>query len=180
MSTKKQWKYFSIMDYEKEEEYLRYMHKCGWKFTYVSGLGTYHFETCEPEDVVYQLDYNQDGLKHKDEYVQLFSDCGWQYLQDYAGYSYFRKPAKEMTNGKEEIFCDDHSRLQMMERVFKGRLLPLLILFFCILVPQFILNIFVYHNYVVAFCFAGILFLYIAAFTAFGIKYHQYKKNIKK
>ena len=180
MAIKKQWKYFSIMDYEKEEEYLRDMHKNGWKFTHVSGLGTYHFETCEPEDVIYQLDYNQEGLSHKDEYVQLFSDCGWQYLQDYAGYSYFRKPAKEMKNGKEEIFCDDHSRLQMMERVFKGRLLPLLILFFCILVPQFILNVFVYHNYIVASLFSVILLTYIVVFAVFGIKYHSYKKNIEK
>ena len=133
MATKKQWKYFSIMDYEKEEEY-----------------------------------------------VQLFSDCGWQYLQDYCGYSYFRKSAKDMRNGEEEIFCDDHSRLQMMERVFKGRLLPLLVLFFCILVPQFILNVFVYHNYIVASLFSIILLTYIAVFTAYGIKYYRHKKNIEK
>ena len=180
MATKKQWKYFSIMDYEKEEEYLRDMHKSGWKFTHVSGIGTYHFETCEPEDVVYQLDYNQEGLSHKDEYVQLFSDCGWQYLQDYCGYSYFRKSAKDMKNGEEEIFCDDYSRLQMMERVFKGRLLPLLVLFFCILVPQFILNVFVYHNYIIASFFSGILILYVTVFTVFGVKYFRYKQNIEK
>ena len=180
MATKTQWKYFSIMEHEKEEEYLRDMHKCGWKFTHVSGLGAYHFESCEPEDVIYQLDYNQEGLNHKDEYVQLFTDCGWQYLQDYCGYSYFRKSAKDMKNGEEEIFCDDASRLQMMDRVFKGRLVPLLILFFCILVPQFFLNLFVYHHYVLASFFAGILLLYIAIFTAFAVKYFRYKKNIEK
>jgi len=180
MATKTQWKYFSIMEHEKEEEYLRDMHKCGWKFTHVSGLGAYHFESCEPEDVIYQLDYNQEGLNHKDEYVQLFTDCGWQYLQDYCGYSYFRKSAKDMKNGEEEIFCDDASRLQMMDRVFKGRLVPLLVLFFCILVPQFFLNLFVYHHYVLASFFAGILLLYIAIFTAFAVKYFRYKKNIEK
>jgi hypothetical protein len=180
MSTKKQWKYFSIMDHEKEEEYLRSMHQSGWKFTHVSGLGIYHFESCESEDMVYQLDYNQEGLSHKEEYVKLFSDCGWEYLQDYCGYSYFRKSAKEMPHGKEEIFCDDASRLQMMERVFKGRLLPLLILFFCILLPQFFLNIFVYHNYIVATLFACILLAYVLVFTVYGIKYFRYKQNIQK
>ena len=160
--------------------YLREMHNHGWKILLVSGLGTYHFEECEPAEVVYQLDYNQDGLKNKDEYVKLFADCGWQYLQDYCGYSYFRKSANEMQNGEEEIFCDDSSRLQMMERVFKGRLLPLLILFFCIVVPQFILNIFVYHNYVGAILYACVFLLYISVFTVFAVKYLRYKQNIEK
>lgn len=30
-------------------------------------LDYYHFEKCLPQDVVYQLDYNKDGLAHKDE-----------------------------------------------------------------------------------------------------------------
>ena len=53
--------------------------------------GMYYFEKCVPQDVVYQLDYNKEGLEHKDEYLKMFDDCGWEYLQDYAGYSYFRK-----------------------------------------------------------------------------------------
>ena len=32
METKKEWKFFSIWGYEKEQEYLRTMHKRGWKF----------------------------------------------------------------------------------------------------------------------------------------------------
>ena len=67
METKKQFKWFTIYEYEKEQEYLRRMHREGWKFRKVSGLGMYHFEACVPEDVVYQLDYNQEGLAHKDE-----------------------------------------------------------------------------------------------------------------
>lgn len=129
METKKQFKYFTIAEYEKEQDYLRMMHKSGWKFVKIGGFCVYHFEKCTPEDVIYQLDYNEDGLRNKEEYVKLFNDCGWEYLQDYVGYSYFRKPVSE-TNSEEEIFCDDDSRLQMMERVFRGRVITLLILFF--------------------------------------------------
>ena len=85
MKTKKQYKYFSIFNHEKEQDYLREMHKQGWKFIKVTGLGVYHFEVCEPQDVVYQLDYNQEGLSHKTEYIQMFSDCGWEYIQDFFG-----------------------------------------------------------------------------------------------
>ena len=179
MKTKKQFKYFTIMEYEKEQIYLQEMHRSGWEFVKVSGIGTYHFVECTPKDVVYQLDYNQKGLANKAEYVQMFNDCGWEYIQDFAGYSYFRKSAEEM-NGTEEIFCDDESRIQMMERVFKGRLLPLVILFSCVLVPQFILNIFVTHNYIVGAFIGGIVLLYLAIFGAFGIKYLKYKNKVPK
>ena len=47
--------------------------------------GLYHFEKCEPEDVTYQLDYNPEGIAHKAEYIQMFLDCGWEYMQDFAG-----------------------------------------------------------------------------------------------
>ena len=57
-------KFFSIMDWEKEQDYLRRMHQQGWKFVRVSALGLYHFVKCEPEDVVYQIDYNKDGSEH--------------------------------------------------------------------------------------------------------------------
>ena len=67
MKTKKQFKYFSIFNHEKEQEYLSEMHRKGWKFVEVTGFCVYHFEECEPEEVVYQLDYNQEGIKNKDE-----------------------------------------------------------------------------------------------------------------
>ena len=94
MKTRTVWKYFTIFAYEKEQEYLRKMHRAGWKFVRVGGFGLYHFEECEPEDVIYQLDYNPQRTEQKEEYIQMFADCGWEYLQDYAGYSYFRSPRR--------------------------------------------------------------------------------------
>lgn len=128
--TKTEFKWFTIFQHEAEEEYLRYMHFSGWKLTGISFPGFYHFEECAPEDMVYQLDYNQNGTAHKREYVQIFADCGWEYMFDFVGYSYFRKPVSQM-EGTEEIFCDDESRLEMMKRVFRGRVLFVIILFVC-------------------------------------------------
>lgn len=179
METKKEFRYFSIMDHEKEQEYLRQQHKSGWKFVSVTGIGTYQFEKCDPEDVVYQLDYNREGMTHKEEYIQMFKDCGWTYLQEFYGYSYFSKPAAEMKQ-EEEIFCDDSSRLEMMERVFKGRLLPMVIIFTALLLPQFINHMAVTHNYAVGASLGGIIGLYMAVFAAFAWKYHKYKEKVKK
>ena len=44
MKTKKEFRYFTIFNHEKEEEYLRKQHQHGWKFIRVTGLGMYHFE----------------------------------------------------------------------------------------------------------------------------------------
>lgn len=129
---KKENKWFTVMDYEKEAEYLAGMHAKGWKLSKVKYLGSYYFEECEPAEYSYQLDYNQDAAKEKDEYIQMFTDCGWEYIQDFVGYSYFRKPVEEGCEA-EEIFCDDDSRIEMMKRVFKGRIVPLIILFFCLI-----------------------------------------------
>lgn len=178
METKKQFRWFSIFEYEKEQDYLRDMHKSGWKFVKVKGFGTYHFEKCTPQDVVYQLDYNKDGIAQKDEYLRMFDDCGWEYIQDYEGYSYFRKAVAE-DGVAEEIFCDDESRLQMMQRVLKGRMLPLLVIFFATLLPQFLIHLFSTHNYLVTTFIGSVLAVYIVVFTICCLKYIQYKNNKK-
>lgn len=176
METKKHFKWFTIFEYEKEQDYLREMHKSGWRFVKVKGLGMYYFEKCVPEDVVYQLDYNQDGLSHKDEYLKMFNDCGWEYIQDYAGYSYFRK-AVAKDGVAEEIFCDEESRFQMMQRVLKGRMLPLLIIFFVTLLPQFLINLLITNYYFIASFVGCVLVLYLVVFAECFVKYTQYKNH---
>lgn len=179
MTIRKEIKFFNIMQYEQEGEYLRNMHKSGWKFVKMTGIGMYHFESCEPEDVIYQLDYNQEGMKNKDDYVQMFADCGWEYLQDAFGYSYFRKPAAEM-QGVEEIFCDDESRMEMMNRVFRGRLIPLIVIFCCCLLPQFFNSISFYHAPAIAGFLGALVGLYSVMFGIFAYQYYQYRKRSKR
>lgn len=179
METKKVTKFYTIFEHEKEEKFLRDMHKSGWKFTKVTGLGRYHFEKCEPQDVIYQLDYNKDGLKNKDEYIKMFADCGWEYMQTYFGYTYFRKPANEM-NSNEEIFCDNDSKLQMMKRVYLGRMLPLLIILLAVIIPAFIQLAFIEHEYIFASIYAIFLLIYIYIFIPAGIKYKKLKNNSNK
>lgn len=176
MESKRQLKWFTIFEYEKEQAYLRKMHRSGWKLASVTDFGMYHFEKCIPQDVIYQLDYNKDGLAHKEEYLKMFEDCGWEYIQDYVGYSYFRK-AVAGDGTAEEIFCDEDSRFQMMQRVLKGRMLPLLILFFTVLLPQFINHLFCARNYLIAAVTGGVLAMYLVIFGMCFVKYMQYKKN---
>lgn len=178
--TKKQFKWFSITQYEQEQEYLSEMHKKGWKLVKVAFPGWYHFEKCEPEDVVYQLDYNQDGIANKEEYTQLFEECGWEYLFDFVGYSYFRKRRDE-NEMDTAIFCDDASRLDMMSRVFKGRMLPVLVIFCAVILPQLSLHMdesagglgaFIRNSYIIMF------FAYVVMMGTFAWQYFHYELKV--
>lgn len=171
-------KWFDITEYEKEAEYLREMHKQGWKFVKFTIPVVYKFEKCEPEDVIYQLDYNKDGSEHKGEYVQMFSDCGWEYIGECMGYSYFRKHVEEM-NGEEEIFSDDASKLEMLDRVYKGRMIPLLAIFCCIICPQLAMQAAGTHtaNMVLFGIYVVMFMLYILIFYRFVKKYKELKQR---
>ena len=172
---KRELRWFSIFEYEKEQEYLHRRHSEGWRFVKVTGLCLYHFEKCQPEDVVYQLDYNPDSASGKAEYINMFADCGWEYLQDYMGYSYFRKPVAQM-QGEEQIFCDDASRMAMLGRVFRTRMLPLWVIFCACLLPQFI-NALTNGLYGIAAFIGAALALYIVVFAQGAVQYFRLKKK---
>ena len=172
---KKEFRWFSIADYEKEAEYLRHRHKEGWKFKNVTFPGIYTFEKCEPQDVIYQLDYNPDSIKNQLEYVQMFEDCGWEYLLNFAGYTYFRKPAALMEK-EENIFCDDQSRLELLNRIFRGRIIPLMLIFLTMLLNGF-LNI---DNTAMTILFGVLIGIYIFVFLQFAVKYVSFRNRIVK
>lgn len=179
-NTKTEIRFFSVPAWKKEEAYLREQHKAGWEFVLVSGLCLYHFKRCEPKDVVYQLDYNPDSATKQGEYLQMFRDCGWEYLQNYVGYSYFRKAASEMDGTEEEIFCDDASRLDMLKRVFVGRMTPLLVMFLTIIIPQLYLQIHT-REHPVTFGFFCVMFvIYLAMFISFAVPFLKYYRSVHR
>lgn len=174
---KRKFAFFTIPEYKKEQEWLSAHHKNGWKLLKATLPGIYTFEQCEPEEVVYQLDYNQDGNAHKREYIQMFEDCNWEYITDMVGYSYFRKPAKFM-DGEEGIFCDDASRMDMIERVFKGKMIPLLIIFFAIIIPQLFMQASL-GNGVLFWLYIVLFIMYIVIFVQFARQYVELKRAMK-
>ena len=181
-NSKTVFKYFTIPQYQQEEDYLSAMNEKGWKFTHAAFPGFYHFEKCEPKKVTYRLDYNQEGIRNKAEYIQMFSDCGWEYICDFVGYSYFRKEG-EPGEEREEIFCDDASRLDMMKRVFRGRIIPLIVIFALALIPQLLINTVGYSGgsmfqNILSFIFLGLAILYLVIFTITAVQFYQYEKLV--
>lgn len=174
--TKIKLRFFTIPQWEKEADWLRSMHQQGWKLQRITPPCWYRFERCTPEDVIYQLDFNPEGIEQKEEYVQMFQDCGWEYIQDMVGYSYFRKAVSEMSDADEEIFCDEDSRLDMMKRVWKGKILPLLAIFFCLLAMLVVQK----QNTVAFVMLLGLLAFYAIVLLQCGVTYWHMYNRMKK
>lgn len=129
---------FTLFDYDIEEEWLREMHKNGWKFR--KGGFFYTFDKCEPEDVIYKIDFQGD-IEDRKNYLSMFEDYGWEYLMEFNRFVYFRKSADSVENNETddlEIFSDNESKLDMMKRILRSRMLPILIIFLCCVTPRFI------------------------------------------
>ncbi|GGC99988.1 DUF2812 domain-containing protein [Enterococcus wangshanyuanii] len=118
METKKIRKRFELADYLEEERFLERQHRDGWKMVELKlPLSTYIFERCEPEDYVYQLDFNSEK-KGTDSYIQLFEDCGWEHFYKFGNWYYFRK-LRSKKESENVIFNDGPSRAEMAKKVVK-------------------------------------------------------------
>lgn len=170
---------FTIAAWDEEQDYLRQEQRAGWRLERIDFLNLYRFRRCEPEDVVYQLDYNPEGLAHPDEYLRMFSDCGWEHVLDYAGYSYFRKPVAEMRTGDEEIFCDDASRLELLRRVFVGRMVPALLVLLVLAAPQVVGALAESRGDLLALglVLAAMVVLYGVVFVQFVVRYLRLRRT---
>ncbi len=132
--TKTVFRFFTIADFEEEEAWLREQHQSGWKLTNAA-LFLYSFERCAPEDVIYRLDYKNG--EESEDYLQLFRDYGWEYIDHNVGWLYFRKSAAEVeTEAEGELFSDGLSKVEMVRKIVFTRLLPMLSIFLCCLLPS--------------------------------------------
>ena len=174
-------RFFTIADYEEEETWLRLQHKSGWKLVKTILPCFYIFENCTPQDVVYRLDYKNNT--ENNDYFQIFQDYGWEYFNRCMGWLYFRKPALKTDAAQDmEIFSDDSSRIDMVNHIVKTRMLPLLAIFFCCLLPNFIQSIETggpFSN-VLSALFTILLLLYLYLFFHCGIKLRKLKKKYQK
>lgn len=176
MSERKTWvRFFTIADYEEEEQWLRAQHKSGWKLVKTVMPCFYIFERCTPEDVVYRLDYRNTAVSG--DYLQIFRDYGWEYFNSCMGWLYFRKSVAETDAEQDsEIFSDDVSRLDMLSHVINTRMLPLLLVFLCCLLPNFLRSsdeptspVFI--------AFAVLMLLYLYLFAHCGRKLRRLRKK---
>ncbi len=175
-------RFFTIADYEDEERWLRRQHQKGLRLVKCVGPCFYVFEACTPEDVIYRLDYQNE--RQSGDYLQLFRDYGWEYFASCMGWLYFRKPASEVQLEHDgEIFSDGASRVDMIRHIVRTRMLPLLWIFCCCVLPNWWRamtgDMGSAGKFFVAF-FTFFLFLYLYLFLHCGLKLRRIKKRFEQ
>lgn len=168
-------RFFTIADFEEEERWLREQHNRGWKLTNAA-VFLYTFEKCVPEDVIYRLDYKNG--EETEDYFQMFRDYGWEYFDQNAGWMYFRRPAAEAESEEEgELFSDGLSKVQMVQHIVRTRMLPLLAIFLCCLLPSW-MRLFDEGIFnVVSYVLYALVLLYVWLLVYCGIKLTRLRKK---
>ncbi|RWZ60602.1 DUF2812 domain-containing protein [Halobacillus fulvus] len=128
--------FFAWQD-QAEEKWLTDMAEQGLLFSkYQFGLYTFH--KSEPADYVYKLDYKASSDQDFEEYVTIFEDAGWEHVDRFHGWHYFRK-LKSISEEEPAIYSDHSSESQKYKSLVNF-LIPIFLMtvaiFLTIIVPN--------------------------------------------
>ena len=132
MKSKLQFRIFTILDEDKEEEYLHEMHLKGWRYR-TSRFGLFYFDKCQPDDIIYRICDSRFLKKHRHE-LQDFRDRGWELIET-GSCSILRKPASDILS-EDQVYMSKglrwkvmRSRLRSCTATFLGGLVVCMSLF---------------------------------------------------
>ena len=106
MNSKVQFRMFGILDYDKEEDYLREMYLQGWRYR-TNRFGFFYFEQWRPDDVIYCV-WNTSYLRKNDVDLQSIKDRGWEFVEN-CSYTVFRKATCDV-DLNDRFFMDNRLR----------------------------------------------------------------------
>ena len=110
MNSRVQFRIFTIVDLDKEEEYLHEMHLKGWRYR-TSRFGLFYFEQGQPDDVIYRI-YDSRFLKEHKRELQDFRDRGWE-LIGAGSCSILRKSSSNLLS-EDQVYMSKGLRWEVM------------------------------------------------------------------
>ncbi len=110
MNSRVEFRIFTIIDLDKEEEYLHEMHLKGWRYR-TSRFGLFYFDQCQPDDVIYCI-YDSRFLKKYKYELQDFRNRGWE-LMEIGFCPILRKPASDMLS-EDQVYMAKGLRWEVM------------------------------------------------------------------
>ena len=116
MINKKQFRIFTIVDLDKEEEYLHEMHLKGWRYR-TSRFGFFYFDQCQPDDVIYRI-YDSRFLKKYKHELQDFSNRGWELIET-VFCSILRKSSSNLLP-EDQVYMSKGLRWEVMQSRFRS------------------------------------------------------------
>ena len=110
MNSRVEFRIFTIVDLDKEEEYLHEMHLKGWRYR-TSRFGLFYFDKCQPDDIIYRICDSRFLKKHKHE-LQDFRDRGWE-LIGAGSCSILRKSSSDLLP-EDQVYMSKGLRWEVM------------------------------------------------------------------
>ncbi len=114
--TKRVWRFWTIAEYEQEEQWINEMARDGWALTAV-GCCRYIFRRTRPGEFIYKLDMvertTQDEVK--ENYFNFLTECGIRVVGEYKDWIYLQKRAVE---GPFDMKNDTYAKLRRVNKIY--------------------------------------------------------------
>ena len=132
MVSRVEFRIFTILDLDKEEEYLHEMHLKGWRYR-TSRFGLFYFDQCQPDDVIYRI-YDSRFLKKYKHELQDFRNRGWELIE--TGFCLILRKSSSDLLPEDQVYMSKslrweaiQYRLRLCTAVFLGGLVACMNLF---------------------------------------------------
>ena len=110
MNSQLQFRIFTIIDLDREEEYLHEMHLKGWKYSR-NRFGFFYFDQCQPDDIIYRI-YDSRFLKKYKHELHDFRNRGWELIE--IGFcSLLRKSSSDLLP-EDQVYMSKGLRWEVM------------------------------------------------------------------
>ena len=110
MSSRVEFRIFTIVDLDKAEEYLHEMHLKGWRYR-TSRFGLFYFDKCQPDDVIYCIYDSRFLKKHKHE-LQDFRNRGWELIE--TGFCSILRKSSSNLLPEDQVYMSKGLRWEVM------------------------------------------------------------------
>lgn len=114
--TMRVWRFWTIAEYEQEEQWLNEMARDGWALTAV-GFCRFIFRRTRPGEFIYKLDMvertTQDEVK--ESYFNFLTECGIRIVGEYKDWIYLQKRAAD---GPFDMKNDTYAKLRKVNKIY--------------------------------------------------------------
>ncbi len=113
---KRTWRFFTVADYEKEEQYINEMAREGWHLTAV-GFCRYIFRRGEPGAYIYKLDMVERTASDevKESYFNFLTECDIRIVGEFKEWIYLQKAA---SSGPFEMEDNTYAKLRHLNKIY--------------------------------------------------------------
>lgn len=116
MEKKRYFRFFTIADFEQEQEWLNSMSRSGWNFVHTNGF-VYTFEKGTPGEYIYKIDLPRENMTDAEValYYDFMKECGVEVVAQFKMWRYLRQKANSQDF---KVANDTLSQLVMVNKAY--------------------------------------------------------------